>query len=111
MRFTQMLTPSLMHNLETTKNPDSDFRTVVKAIRQVRKAIEDHQKEILSTIAVVLNRASFLLINNTIMSCLLAHTKSDNLSLRDGAVKLLRDVSPIFPTLYRHRVGDLMAML
>ncbi|KAL1924376.1 uncharacterized protein VTP21DRAFT_7411 [Calcarisporiella thermophila] len=106
-------------------NPEADYRTVRKAGKEVLRSVEEHEPSISDTVGVLLRRASYLTINKSIIPCLVKVTRRTAFSegervseeetrrekLAEVAHELLKDISLVFPEVYRSHKEELVKLL
>ena len=87
-----------------------DYRTVVKAIREFTKRIEESASapnELLRTMTTLLYRVSALIYNKSHVSAIMEFAKSDEKSLAATALEMLKEISSRIPEILKAHVQDL----
>ena len=94
--------------------PDSDYRTVVKAIKEFSKRIEQSaasSQDILDIMVPLLYRVSILIYNKSHVPAIMEFSRSDEKSLATTAHELLREISTQTPEVLKAHVKEICSLL
>ncbi|KZF21480.1 hypothetical protein L228DRAFT_261650 [Xylona heveae TC161] len=94
--------------------PESDYRTVYKAIREFSKRIESApgaSAALLETLVPLLYRVSLLVFNKSHVPFIMEYSRTDQRSLGGTAHELLKEISTTTPEVFRAHVKELCKVL
>lgn len=94
--------------------PDSDYRTVVKAIKEFIKRMEQSAsspQEMLTVMLPLLYRVSILVYNKSHVPSIMEYTRTDEKSLATTAHELLREISTHTPEILKAHVQEICMLL
>ncbi|CAG8513577.1 2415_t:CDS:10 [Paraglomus occultum] len=103
--------------LRDLMSPESDYKTVKKAEKDVFKHIEQSAASALETFSILIRRVSLTIFNGDIVPLLLHKLRdlppstSRSKNIVSTTQELLKDISSRFPALYRAHVNELMRLL
>ncbi|KAI9886497.1 MAG: Curved DNA-binding protein (42 kDa protein) [Watsoniomyces obsoletus] len=95
-------------------DPSSDYRTVVKAIKELRKRIlaqSGSSASILDSLMPLLYRASLLVYNKSHIPAILDLSRSDDDTLGPTAQEVLKEISTRHPEVFKTHVNELCRLL
>ncbi|KAA8897787.1 armadillo-type protein [Sphaerosporella brunnea] len=93
-------------------NPDSDYRTVVKALKEIKKRIgETAQQGILDSLTPLLYRVSQLIYNKSHVAPIIEFSRSNELALGSTAHEVLKEMSSSSPAVFKANVKALSDLL
>jgi sister chromatid cohesion protein PDS5 len=90
-------------------NPESEYRTVVKAVKELTKRLQSRSttSPSLDTITPILYRCSLLIYNRSHVPGIMRISRSDEMGLAEPAHELLRDMSSRTPEVLKTHVQEL----
>jgi len=94
--------------------PESDYRTVVKAIKEFAKRIEQNApspQELLNTLLPFVYRVSILVYNKSHVPAIMDYSRTDEKSLAATAHELLREISTRIPEVLKAHVQEICLSL
>jgi sister-chromatid-cohesion protein PDS5 len=93
-------------------NPESDYRTVVKALKEIKKRIgESSQAVILDSLTPLLYRVSQLIYNKSHVAPIVEFSRTDELGLGPTAHEVLKEMSSSNPAVFKANVKALSDLL
>ena len=93
-------------------NPDSDYRTVVKALKEIKKRIgESTQLGILDSLTPLLYRVSQLIYNKSHVAPIVEFSRTDEFGLGATAHEVLKEMSGSNPAVFKANVKALSDLL
>ena len=94
--------------------PDSDYRTVVKAIKELTKRIEQSatsSQDMLDVMIPLIFRVSIIVNNKSHVPAIMEFSRSDEKSLAATAHELLREISTHTPEVLKAHVQEICSLL
>ena len=91
--------------------PESDYRTVYKAIKEFTKRIDASTSTISDTLVLLLYRCSTLVYNKSHVPAVMEYSKTDDNSLASTAHEVLKDISARNPDALKAQVQELCRIL
>ncbi|KAK7749229.1 Sister chromatid cohesion protein pds5 [Diatrype stigma] len=89
-------------------SPESDFRTMHRAIKELFKRVKDSPKpHMLDTLVPLLYRSSYIMFNKSHLSTFLDYSKSNKDGLGTIAQEITTEISQHNPDLFKSHVGEL----
>lgn len=93
-------------------NPDSDYRTVVKALKELKKRIADsNQPMILDSLTPLLYRVSQIIYNKSHVAPIVEFSRTDESALGNAAHEVLKEMSSSNPAVFKANVKALSDLL
>jgi sister-chromatid-cohesion protein PDS5 len=93
-------------------NPQSDYRTVVKALKEIKKRIkESSHAGVLDSLTPLLYRVSQLIYNKSHVAPIVEFSRTDELSLGSTAHEVLKEMSVSNPAVFKANVKSLSDLL
>jgi sister-chromatid-cohesion protein PDS5 len=93
-------------------NPDSDYRTVVKALKEIKKRVkESPHQAILDSLTPLLYRVSQLIYNKSHVAPIVEFSRTDELALGSTAHEVLKEMSSSNPAVFKANVKALSDLL
>ena len=94
--------------------PESEYRTVTKAIKELVKRIEQNTttpRDLLDVMIPLVYRVSVLVYNKSHVPAIMEYSKSDEKSLAATAQEMLREISTYTPEVLRAHVQEICRLL
>ena len=94
--------------------PDSDYRTVVKAIKELTKRIEQNAtsaQDLLNVLLPLVYRVSILICNKSHVPAIMEYSRTDEKSLAATAQEMLREISSQTPEVLKAHVQEICMLL
>jgi len=93
-------------------NPDSDYRTVVRALKEIKKRIgESSQPMILDSLTPLLYRVSQIIYNKSHVAPIVEFSRTDESALGNAAHEVLKEMSNSNPAVFKANVKALSDLL
>ncbi|KNC98061.1 uncharacterized protein SPPG_09381 [Spizellomyces punctatus DAOM BR117] len=116
-KFAKVNDGRLYKLMRTVMDPQSDYKPIMKAIKEIVKRVEQ-QAGVMETLSILLRRICLTLVPKSSIPYLLEKTQAarssqDALVQRHGqtAERLLKDISTVFPALYRSNLENFTQLL
>ncbi|TGZ77910.1 hypothetical protein EX30DRAFT_398161 [Ascodesmis nigricans] len=94
-------------------NPDSDYRTVVRALKEIKKRVSTNEKGagVLDSLTPLLYRVSQLIYNKSHVAPIVEFSRTDELGLGATAHEVLKEMSASNPGVFKANVKALADLL
>ena len=113
-KFTKMHDRRSYQLIRYCMAPDSDYRTVVKAIKELTKRIEQNNaapRDLMSVLLPLVYRTSLLVYNRSHVQAIIEFSRTDEKSLAATAHEILKDISTRMPEILRAHVQEICTLL
>lgn len=112
LRFAKLHDRRCYHLIRCCFNPESDYRTVVKALKEIKKRMGDSQSPgILDSLTPLLYRVSQLIYNKSHVAPIVEFSRTDELTLGSTAHEVLKEMSASNPAVFKANVKALSDLL